>query len=161
VKLFSFQGELSAVWMCTGLHVKCLWLLSDCNEMALSVGDPFVPRTTGDILTLWMDLENQKHGRALRRRTTCQVPRNVTLFTAATSFVVNTLIDTLWSLLSHLTPNYCSSAVAGWSVLSTTQTFEYPLHFYTVTVQDDTSNTLPCSDWSDNERVLLLFGWQI
>ena len=42
--------------------------------MLLSIGGPFAPRTTGDILTLWMDRENQKHGRALRRRTTCQVP---------------------------------------------------------------------------------------
>ena len=31
--------------------------------------------------------------------------------------------------------------------------FESPLHFYTLNLQSDISNTLLNSDWSDNERV--------
>ena len=44
------------------------------------------------------------------------------------------------------------------SATNTLPTFESPLHFYTFTLQGDTSNTLPCSDWSDNEVVFLFVG---
>jgi hypothetical protein len=32
------------------------------------------------------------------------------------------------------------------------------MHFYPLTLQGDTSNTLPYSDWSDNEMILLSVG---
>ena len=44
------------------------------------------------------------------------------------------------------------------SATTTILTFESPLHFYPFTLQGDTSNTLPRSDWSDNEMVLRFVG---
>jgi hypothetical protein len=99
---------------------------------------------------LWMDWENQKHGLVLMSTKTSQVSQNsvhyrchfISVLYNLTYFGIQTLLP------SSLTTN---------SLLPLLK-FGSPLHFYPLILHGNTSNILPYSDWSHNERLLLVVG---